>query len=98
MVRQLASVQPEPGTAYSAVTLDNGDLVLTEAHSVGQPNTAIDTDTTDRRTDGQTYYVSPVPSFAETYQKTAEVCFLTYLSTRPVPLFLWRTCISTHPL
>ena len=71
MVRQVAGVQPEPGTTYSAVTLANGDLVLTEAHSVDPPNTAIDTDTTNRRTDGHTYLVSPTPSFAETYQRTA---------------------------
>jgi hypothetical protein len=74
-VRQVAGVQPEPGTAYSAITLANGDLVLTEAHSVGPPNTAIDTDTTDTRTYGHTNLVSPKPSFAETYQRTARGVF-----------------------
>ena len=75
LVRQVAGVQPEPGTAYSAITLANGDLVLTEAHSVGPPNTAIDTDTTDTRTYGHTNLVSPKPSFAETYQRTARGVF-----------------------
>ena len=64
MVRQVAGVQPEPGTTYSAVTLANGDLVLTEAHSVSPPNTAIGND-----------YVSPIPSFAETYQRTSRGVF-----------------------
>ena len=97
MVRQIAGVRPEPGTAYSAVTLDNGDLVLTEAHSVDPSNTAIDNDTTDRRTDGHTM-CRLYPPLQRRIKKLPEVCFLTYLSTRPVPLFLLRMRISTHPL
>ena len=76
MVKQLAGVRPEPGTAYSAVTLDNGDLVLTEAHSIDPPNSAMEDN-----------FVLPIPSFTEeTYQKHTEECFLTYLSIRPNPL------------
>ena len=58
MVRQVAGVRPEPGTTYSADTLDNGDLVLTKAHSVDPHNIAMDNN-----------YVSLIPSFAETYKK-----------------------------